>query len=151
MALGTDLNGMAEQIPGSEFELPYPTFEIRNADWSEDPTPGLLKFMMGFPLKEFDIRQHGIAHVGMLPDFLAVTRQHAATLPDPFRRVGELDQIFHSAHDFIATWEKAERASAGVNASLPAATIDRVLVIRVGHGRPEVRQREDHGLQEGER
>ena len=113
VALGTDLNGMAEQIRRSEFTLPYPVSEIQAADWTGWSQP-LGRFQLG--AKQFDISRDGIAHIGMLPDFLAVVRQYAG----PLGRVPEVDEIFHSAHDFIATWEQARRAAPSVNSTLPA-------------------------------
>ena len=59
----------------------------------------------------------------MLPDFLAAVRRRATG-----DEVREVDQVFHSAHDFIATWEEALRAAPVVNATLPPVTVPRLLI-----------------------
>jgi microsomal dipeptidase-like Zn-dependent dipeptidase len=126
VALGTDLNGMAEQIPESEYKLTYPTEAIQKADWT-GRSNSLDMFQLGN--KRFDIQRDGIAHIGMLPDFLAVVRQRA----EQRARTREFDQIFHSAHDFIATWEQASQAAPSVNADLPPLAADRItLTIETG-------------------
>jgi hypothetical protein len=84
-------------------------------------------FQLG--MKQFDIRRDGIAHIGMLPDFLAVVRErtrYASTNAERNEGVRLVDQVFHSAHDFIATWEKASLAASSVNTDLPAAPINQV-------------------------
>jgi microsomal dipeptidase-like Zn-dependent dipeptidase len=121
VALGTDLNGMAKQIAGSEIPLAYPTAAIQKADWT-GRSAALSKFQLGN--RSFDIEDDGIAHIGMLPDFLAVGRQRAQALG----RAREFDQIFHSAHDFIATWEQAARAASGVDNTLPDVPVSRLEV-----------------------
>ena len=126
VALGSDLNGMAEQIAESEFQLTYPTAAIEKADWT-GRSPSLPMFQLGN--KRFDIERDGIAHIGMLPDFLAVARQRAQALGRP----RDFDQIFHSAHDFIATWEQARRAAPAVNNALPSLPVSWIdLTIETG-------------------
>jgi microsomal dipeptidase-like Zn-dependent dipeptidase len=128
VALGSDLNGMAEQVDIVESPLNYPTEAIRNADWSTTRrTQSLPMFQLG--MKQFDIRRDGVAHIGMLPDFLAVVRErtrYASTNAERNEGVRLVDQVFHSAHDFIATWEKASLAASSVNTDLPAAPINQV-------------------------
>jgi len=135
VALGSDLNGMAEQIDFIESPLNYPSDAIRNADWSTTKrTQPLAAFQLG--MKQFDIRRDGIAHIGMLPDFLAVVRErprYTSTYTEQIERVRLVDQVFHSAHDFIATWEKANLVASRVNTDLPAAPISQVkLTIETG-------------------
>src|SRR6185436_18224087 len=82
--------------------------------------------------KRFDIYRDGIAHIGMLPDFLAVVRErtgYAVTAAEEIERTRVVDQVFHSAHDFIATWEKASLAASSVNADLPAAPVSQIKVV----------------------
>lgn len=123
VALGSDLNGMAQQISRPGVALPYPTAEIQEADWRTENRVGpLSKFLLG--TKRYDIAEDGIAHIGMLPDFLAAARRRAAVGND----VPQFDQVFHSAHDFIATWEKATNAAAVVDPLLPPLPLSRVLV-----------------------
>jgi hypothetical protein len=126
VALGTDLNGMAAQIWESEFELTYPTDTIQKADWTGN-TPSLPMFRLGSKL--FDIESDGIANIGMLPDFLASARRGA----EARGRTREFDQIFHSAHDFIATWEQATNAAPAVDNTLPPVEVSRLdLTIETG-------------------
>jgi hypothetical protein len=126
VALGTDLNGMAKQIPRSELSLAYPTRAILDADWS-GRSRSLPQFQLGS--RQFDIRRDGIAHIGMLPDFLSVVRKRAESLDsDGAGRSRRFDQIFHSAHDFIATWEQAIRAAPSVDANLPSVPVTQVKV-----------------------
>jgi microsomal dipeptidase-like Zn-dependent dipeptidase len=118
-AIGSDLNGMAPQLARSEVGIGYPISAIRTVDWT-GRSGSLQAFRLG--TKTFDVAGDGIAHIGMLPDFVAAVRRRAQDGAPP--RVREVDQIFHSAHDFIATWERARRAAAGVNDDLPDAPVE---------------------------
>jgi microsomal dipeptidase-like Zn-dependent dipeptidase len=118
VALGSDLNGMAEQIGRSEMGLAYPFAGIANVDWTGNSRP-LGHFQLGARL--YDISRDGVAHIGMLPDLLAVARARAGS-----DRWAEFDQVFHSAHDFIATWEKATLVAPSVDAQLPAANVSQL-------------------------
>jgi hypothetical protein len=125
VALGSDLNGMAEQIEVVG-ELDYPTDAIRKADWSTTRrTQSLSRFQLG--MKQFDVSRDGIAHIGMLPDFLAAIRNRT-DYPERIEWNRTFDQIFHSAHDFIATWEKASLAASSVDDDLPAAPVSQIKV-----------------------
>ncbi len=106
VALGTDLNGMAPGIPGTtlspydpnrpgEFALDYP-FELG----ARPNVVGLLTTGS----KTWDVMRDGIAHVGMLPDFL-VAAAHAQHV-DAARIVST---VFHSAGDFVRMWQNIER------------------------------------------
>jgi microsomal dipeptidase-like Zn-dependent dipeptidase len=100
VALGTDLNGLARQIPfGPE-------------DASDLPID--LAVRMGVPQSEalgesragrrrFRFAKDGIAHVGLVPDFLQAVERSGASRT-------EAAQLFHSAEAFIAMWEKVEAA-----------------------------------------
>jgi len=131
VALGSDLNGMAEQIDIVEDVLKYPTAAIQNADWSTNKrTQSLPPFLLG--AKPFNISTDGIAHIGMLPDFLAVVRDRT-TKYGTAEQTRTVDQMFHSAHDFIATWEKATLAASSINTELPPAPISQVkLTVETG-------------------
>ena len=53
------------------------------------------------------------------------------------QRTRDFDQVFHSAHDFIAAWERAGRAAAGVDddpPNLPVASLD----LEFETGKPEL-------------
>jgi microsomal dipeptidase-like Zn-dependent dipeptidase len=57
--------------------------------------------------RDFDINLDGVAHYGMLPDFLQDLKNIGV-------RPNQLGVLFQSASDFIQTWEKAERMKAYV-------------------------------------
>jgi microsomal dipeptidase-like Zn-dependent dipeptidase len=105
VALGTDLNGMAPGIPGTtispydptrpgEYVLDYP-FEL-----GKQP---IVAGRLETGTKTWDVMSDGIAHVGLLPDFLVAAahakRDHAAST---------VATIFHSAGDFVRMWTKIE-------------------------------------------
>ena len=123
VAVGSDLNGMASQVARSEVGLEYPFSTIQTVDWTRR-TGALGRFILG--AKAFDVAADGIAHIGMEPDFLAAVRRRAQDAAPA--RVREFDQVFHSAHDFIATWERALRAAPGVNDDLPAVPVTSLVV-----------------------
>jgi microsomal dipeptidase-like Zn-dependent dipeptidase len=52
--------------------------------------------------KQFDINEDGLAHIGMLPDFIADLQQIGLTPQD-------LGPLLSSAEGYIQMWEKAER------------------------------------------
>ena len=55
-----------------------------------------------FGNRDFDVNIDGVAHYGMLPDFLQDLKNVGLSGPD-------LAPLFHSAEDYIAMWEKATR------------------------------------------
>ncbi len=56
--------------------------------------------------RDFDINLDGMAHYGMLPDFLQEIRNVGLTADD-------LAPLFHSANDYVQMWERcAQLASA---------------------------------------
>ncbi len=54
--------------------------------------------------RDFDINIDGVAHYGMLPDLIQDLKNVGLTDED-------LLPLFHSAEDYIQTWEKCERRS----------------------------------------
>jgi len=54
--------------------------------------------------RTFDINEDGLAHVGLVPDFLAELKNVGVSDAD-------LDPLFNSAEAYIRMWEKAETAS----------------------------------------
>jgi hypothetical protein len=68
-----------------------------------------------FGERDFDVNLDGVAHYGMLPDFLQdVANSH----PRPAEVGTYLDPLFRSAESYISMWEKARRA-AGLRDSDP--------------------------------
>ena len=68
-----------------------------------------------FGNRDFDVNLDGVAHYGMLPDFLQdVANSH----PRPAEVGMYLDPLFRSAESYISMWEKARR-TAGLHDSDP--------------------------------
>jgi hypothetical protein len=70
------------------------------AKWQEmdGPNPPLSRSKAG-PKRDFDINIDGMAHYGLLPDFLQDLRNLGLSLED-------LAPLFRSANDFVELWEK---------------------------------------------
>lgn len=112
VALGTDLNGMAPGIPGTIFS-PYdpkrPGFVLQYPDGlgSKPKIEGVFKTRN----RIWDVTKDGIAHVGLLPDFLVAAAHVDAEA---------VAMIFHSAGDFVMMWEKLEpKKTAGADSGAP--------------------------------
>ena len=124
VALGTDMNGFAPQIPFARSNMPirYPIdIGIRLAPpESRGTMVALDRHQLG--VKTYDFSRDGIAHYGMLPDFLqAVHTQLAASGRDAD---GLLRYMFSTAEDTIAMWERVEEAAHRVRTwDKPAGTI----------------------------
>jgi microsomal dipeptidase-like Zn-dependent dipeptidase len=106
VALGTDFNGFAgvpgprfgpDACPGGRGPGPQPgeiTYPFRAA------ATGILMDRSVVGQKAFDINTDGLAHVGMLPDFVADLEAMGIT--------GQLlDPLLNSAGGFATLWEKA--------------------------------------------
>ena len=74
----------------------------------EGPNPPLTRSVAG--RRDFDINLDGMAHYGMLPDFLQDLRNNGAT-PD------QLAPLFRSAEDYIKMWERCEDRKSHVTGS----------------------------------
>ena len=62
------------------------------------------------PRREFDINLDGVAHYGMLPDFLQDMRNVGLTAED-------LAPLFRSAYDYIQMWQSCDQKAAEIRAS----------------------------------
>lgn len=61
-----------------------------------------------FGTRDYDVNLDGVAHYGMLPDFLQdVANSH----PRPAEVGAYLDPLFRSAESYISMWEKARRVA----------------------------------------
>lgn len=75
-------------------------------DEMEGNNPPLVRSKAG-PRRDFDINLDGMAHYGMLPDFLQDIRNSGLTAQD-------LAPFFRSAYDYIQMWQKCEQRAAGL-------------------------------------
>lgn len=100
VALGTDLNGYAPQVPMTSTSVDYP-ITLPVGLGPHDRTVTLARSQSGD--RVFDISRDGIAHIGMLPDFLYAASRHLGT--------SRVRPIFRSAEDVIQMWERVEAAS----------------------------------------
>jgi len=73
------------------------------AKWEEmvGPNPPLVRCKAG-PRRDFDVNLDGMAHYGMLPDFLQDLKNIGLSRED-------LAPLFRSAADFVDTWEKCRQ------------------------------------------
>ena len=65
-------------------------------------TPLLQKAQLGW--KSYDFKSDGIAHYGMLPDFMQALHQQ----PDSS---AALQALFHSVEDVVVMWENCEKVA----------------------------------------
>jgi hypothetical protein len=65
-----------------------------------------LKRSTAGPRRDFDYNIDGMAHYGLLPDFLQDLRNIGLTQED-------LAPLFRGAYDYIVMWEKAEDRARG--------------------------------------
>jgi microsomal dipeptidase-like Zn-dependent dipeptidase len=111
IAFGTDMNGLEKQMPGlPTIAISYPVNivqrfapSMRLADGSTPPV--LNPHVTGS--RTFDLRSDGLAHYGMLPDFL----QAVSATRGGDRVVREL---FNGAERVLQLWEKTDAAKARV-------------------------------------
>lgn len=112
LALGTDFNGLQAQMATTARRNTYPitVAQGRAPRWAAATAPALAQARLG--ARRFDGLSDGLAHYGMLPEFL----QALDTLPaDP--RTGRpagselVDALFQSAEDVLEFWERAEEAT----------------------------------------
>jgi len=109
VAIGTDLNGLAPTIPGTTISpcplhtgfLEYPPQLGGRGDVTCLSTTGT---------RTWDVTKDGIAHVGLLPDFL-VAAANAQRLDTQGSAARTVSTIFHSAGDFYRMWQKIETAA----------------------------------------
>lgn len=103
VALGTDLNGFEHQIPFSSISLSYP-FQVHGAQGGLQDT--LDRSTSGS--KTFDMSSDGIAHFGMLADFVETVQNVPETGTDSHNR------LFRTAEDTVRMWERVEVAAAAM-------------------------------------
>jgi len=106
-ALGTDMNGFAPQLSFAAQAVSYPlSVASRVGTRPEGYTPpALSRSKLGS--KTFDFRTDGIAHYGMLADFMQALSQKPGS-------AAALATLFRSANDVVAMWEKCEAQAPGV-------------------------------------
>ncbi len=100
MALGTDINGFAPQMWLPADEVVYPINAARQ--FGRASAPLLPQDKLGDRM--FSFRKDGIAHYGMLADFLQAVNQQ----PDSDKA---MDALFHSANDVVEMWAKCEKVA----------------------------------------
>jgi microsomal dipeptidase-like Zn-dependent dipeptidase len=104
VALGTDLNGFAPQIPMTATQVTYPISYPRELLAPGGRGLSLPQHTAG--RRKFHVSTDGIAHIGMLPDFLVAAAQKLGA--------AKVAPVFHSAEDFLKMWEKVEAAAGNV-------------------------------------
>jgi hypothetical protein len=118
VALGTDANGMVKG-PGPRFGNEArlhgnycPTERQQAPVRYASSVPGVKKWNgpniplhpLRTGLRTWDINTDGVAHYGMIPDFLQDLRNIGIEPQD-------LTPLFHGAENFARTWERTRRAS----------------------------------------
>lgn len=101
VAIGTDMNGFAPQLSFSIRSVRYPlqvAAEARN--WKAGYTPPALPAPR-LGERALDFQRDGIAHYGMLADFMQAVR-------DTPRSQDGITGLFRSANDVVVMWEKAD-------------------------------------------
>ncbi len=73
--------------------------------------PPLVRYMAG-PRRDFDINLDGLAHYGLLPDFLQDMRNQGLDVQD-------FAPLFRSANDYVEVWAKCEERSAALKEANP--------------------------------
>lgn len=105
VALGSDLNGLAPQIPMTSMP---PTRAFIYPREMQPPAPGRTVALANSRAgnRTFEFANDGIAHIGMEPDFLYVAQQVAGP--------HKIAPMFKSAEMVIQMWEKVEAAAGSV-------------------------------------
>jgi hypothetical protein len=101
VALGTDMNGLAPQVPYSEVPVVYP-LALSGAPTTYVP---LDRQQLGD--RVFDFPVDGLSNYGALPDLLAALEARDPT-PD------DTGPLFQSADDFLQMWKSVESAAAAM-------------------------------------
>ena len=73
--------------------------------------PPMVRDMAG-PRRDFDINLDGLAHYGMLPDFLQDMRNQGMDVQD-------FAPLFRSANDYVEVWARCEERSAALKEANP--------------------------------
>jgi hypothetical protein len=102
VAIGTDINGFAPQIPFAAKPVTYPVTIQQKFIPS---APGLVKHHMGN--KTYDFQKDGLAHYGLIPDFFQALSQQ----PDSNEALAAL---FSTADDVVEMWKDCLEAAAKI-------------------------------------
>ncbi len=101
VAIGTDMNGFAPQVPFASQPVRYPlTVAQQFRTWKAGYTPPALTAPR-IGSRALDFQRDGAAHYGMLADFMQAVSQK----PDS---QGAINGLFRSANDVVVMWEKAD-------------------------------------------
>lgn len=101
VAIGTDMNGFAPQVPFASQAVRYPlTVAQQFNTWKAGYTPPALTAPQ-IGSRPLSFQRDGVAHYGMLADFMQAVSQK----PDSQDAVKGL---FRSANDVVVMWEKAD-------------------------------------------
>lgn len=118
VALGTDMNGFAPQMTSTEQAVSYPIdVAVRFAGRGSQRGQPLGRLQVGNKLYDFTL--DGLAHYGLLPDFLQAVSKHTS-----------LEPIFRTAEETIQMWERVELATRKVNNPTPS----RLVALRAASG-----------------
>ncbi|HEY3446136.1 MAG TPA: hypothetical protein VGK67_07215 [Myxococcales bacterium] len=110
VALGTDMNGFAFQIPFCAKPIAYP-FRMP-ASLSRDPAHPIEMGRQRVGDKEFDFHHDGLSTYGLLPDFLFALSELAKKDTEQAEAFAKL---FQSAEAVIRMWEAVEAAAAATS------------------------------------
>jgi hypothetical protein len=100
VALGSDINGLAPQMSFTATAVKYP-IDVAQQVGMPGTSPLPKHTVLG---RTFDFRTDGIAHIGMMPDFM----EAISAAPNGAATVGKL---YRSANDVVEMWEKIEAAA----------------------------------------
>lgn len=101
VAIGTDMNGFAPQVPFSSQAVRYPlTVAQQFNNWKAGYTPPALPAPR-IGSRALNFQRDGAAHYGMLADFMQAVSQK----PDS---QSAINGLFRSANDVVVMWEKAD-------------------------------------------
>lgn len=111
VAIGTDMNGFAPQIPFSADAVTYPvTIAQQIHTWKAGFTPPALEQARLGASRTFNFQQDGLANYGMLADFMQAISQKA-------NGSDVITGLFRSANDVVEMWEKAEAVAKTLSVS----------------------------------
>ncbi len=102
VAIGTDLNGLAPQIPRSTL-APLGGFTYPRELQSPSPARSVVMTSSRAGRRTFEFVEDGLAHIGMEPDLLYAAAQAAGP--------AKIAPVFKSAEMVIRMWEKVEAAA----------------------------------------
>jgi microsomal dipeptidase-like Zn-dependent dipeptidase len=103
VGIGTDLNGFA-RLPGPRFGTgageTLPPGKAVSYPFTSPTGISMDRSRIGE--RSFDINADGMAHVGMLPDFIEELMSVGVSM-------SELDSLMRSAHGYVSLWDRAVR------------------------------------------